>query len=71
MPLEKKPKNKKKPQPLSFRLSIDAAQKLKLLSAVYEQSQAKVIEELLTDAYAEAMRRHPKEVAKLERDFNK
>lgn len=67
MPLERKPERKKRPVALSFRFSEDGARTLKLLSELYNQPQVEILESLLSDAYKEAKKNHPKEVAKAER----
>lgn len=67
MPLEKKSERKTRPVAFSFRLSEDGAEKLKVLTAVFNQTQVKVIETLVADAYLDAKKRFPKEVARAEK----
>ncbi|OFZ20067.1 MAG: hypothetical protein A2X94_09135 [Bdellovibrionales bacterium GWB1_55_8] len=54
---------------LSFRFSEDGARILKVLSGTLNQTQVEVLESLLKDAYIETKKRHPREVAQLERNL--
>jgi hypothetical protein len=67
MPLEKNPERKTRPVAFSFRLSESGAEKLRVLSAVFNETQVRVIETLLADGYEDAKKRYPKEVAKAEK----
>lgn len=67
MPLEKKPERKNRPVAFSFRLSEVGAEKLRVLSSIFNETQVRVIETLLADGYEDAKKRYPKEVAKAEK----
>lgn len=49
------PKRKKRPQPLSFRLSKEAVVKLKKLSKTTNKTMTDIIEEIIDQAYIDTL----------------
>jgi Ribbon-helix-helix protein, copG family len=66
MPLEKKPSRTARPAPVSFRLSQESVDRLKVLSEILGRSQAELIEALLAEEYKHCLKAHRQELLKIE-----
>ncbi len=68
MPLTKAPpKRKKRPEPVSFRLSVEAFEWLTTLSIALNKTKSQIVEDLLCEGYETAKKRYPKEITTVEK----
>lgn len=58
-------------QPVSFRLSVAANEKLDIISMVLDKSKSKIVQELILGGYDEVLKDYPKDVRDTEAKLKK